>query len=242
MGAIVFAVAALVSGSDPGLDEVEPDGRSLPLPTDRPLVEADVSRVRFDTGARGYRMAQVDAALARAAYDIGYKNELVAVLEAEVTALRAGRADEADALRTAREAAEAAASGPPSDSTQPAAPDRPADAPGGAEADVAAPTQPDGPSDAGPAGAESELVPPAAAPAVAPSGNADIAVSGPPGEPDVAVSNPPSDGTARPTPATAQPDLATAAPTPSTPRPSQAGERAVDPAPRQSDDRAKDRT
>ena len=50
-------------------------------------------------------MADVDAALRRAAYDTGYKEELIAVLEAEITALRAGNADEADALRRARSAA-----------------------------------------------------------------------------------------------------------------------------------------
>jgi hypothetical protein len=51
-------------------------------------------------------MAQVDRAMRRAAYDVGYKDELVAVLEAEVEALRAGRAVEADALRRARIAAQ----------------------------------------------------------------------------------------------------------------------------------------
>ena len=42
-------------------------------------------------------MAQVDQALRRAAYDIGYKDELIGVLEAEVTALREGRTEDADA-------------------------------------------------------------------------------------------------------------------------------------------------
>ena len=63
----------------------------LPLPSDRPLGEEDIVRTRFDTALRGYRMAQVDQALQRAAYDIGYKGELIGVLEAEVTALREGR-------------------------------------------------------------------------------------------------------------------------------------------------------
>ena len=54
-------------------------------------------------------MAQVDQALRRAAYDIGYKDELIGVLEAEVTALREGRARDADVLRRAREAAPAGA-------------------------------------------------------------------------------------------------------------------------------------
>jgi DivIVA domain-containing protein len=105
VGAVAFGVAVLVTGSDPGLASDEPDGSSVPLPADRPLAEQDFQTVRFDTGLRGYRMSQVDSALRRAAYDVGYKEELVAVLEAEVAALRAGRLDEADALQSARVAA-----------------------------------------------------------------------------------------------------------------------------------------
>ena len=105
VAAIVFGVTVMVSGGDPGLTPVEPDGRSQPLPSDRPLGEEDVFRTRFDTAFRGYRMAQVDQALQRAAYDIGYKGELIGVLEAEVAALREGRTADADVLRRAREAA-----------------------------------------------------------------------------------------------------------------------------------------
>jgi DivIVA domain-containing protein len=105
VGAVAFGVAVLVTGVDAGLAPEEPDGSSLPLPADRPLAEGDFQAVRFDTGLRGYRMAQVDGALRRAAYDVGYKEELIAVLEAEVAALRAGHRAEADALRRARLAA-----------------------------------------------------------------------------------------------------------------------------------------
>ncbi|MFC4148570.1 DivIVA domain-containing protein [Micromonospora mangrovi] len=103
VAAVVFGVTVLVSGRDPGLAPAEPDGRAVPLPGSRPLREADVAEVRFDTALRGYRMAQVDQAMRRAAYDIGYKSELIGVLEAEVAALREGRTAEADALRRARE-------------------------------------------------------------------------------------------------------------------------------------------
>lgn len=105
VAAVVFGVTVLVTGGDSGLGTAEPDGRAVPLPGTRPLMEADVSAVRFDTTVRGYRMAQVDQALRRAAYDIGYKDELIGVLEAEVTALREGRSSDADTLRRAREAA-----------------------------------------------------------------------------------------------------------------------------------------
>ncbi|RIV31307.1 DivIVA domain-containing protein [Micromonospora radicis] len=115
VAAVVFGVTVLVTGRDPGLTPVEADGRAVPLPGDRPLRETDVGEVRFDTALRGYRMAQVDQAMRRAAYDIGYKTELIGVLEAEVTALREGRTDEADALRQAREQSAGQAIGPVGD-------------------------------------------------------------------------------------------------------------------------------
>ncbi|WP_320065662.1 DivIVA domain-containing protein [Micromonospora sp. RTGN7] len=112
VAAVVFGVTVLVTGRDPGLAPVEPDGRAVPLPGSRPLRESDVGDVRFDTTLRGYRMAQVDQAMRRAAYDIGYKSELIGVLEAEVTALREGRTADADALARTREQAAAAAESP----------------------------------------------------------------------------------------------------------------------------------
>jgi DivIVA domain-containing protein len=105
VAAIVFGVTVMLGGGDSGLTPVEPDGRALPLPSDRPLGEEDIVGTRFDVAFRGYRMAQVDQALQRAAYDIGYKGELIGVLEAEVLALREGRVADADVLRRAREAA-----------------------------------------------------------------------------------------------------------------------------------------
>lgn len=105
VASILFGVTVMLSGNDSGLTPVEADGRSVSLPSDRPLGEEDIVRTRFDTALRGYRMNQVDAALQRAAYDIGYKGELIGVLEAEVAALREGRLADADVLRRAREAA-----------------------------------------------------------------------------------------------------------------------------------------
>lgn len=105
VGAVVFGVMTLVTGGDPGLAPAEPDERATPLPADRPLVEGDVSRVTFDPTWRGYRMAQVDQTLRRLAYDIGYKSELIQVLEAEVVALREGRVEDADTLASARASA-----------------------------------------------------------------------------------------------------------------------------------------
>ncbi|MEH0827374.1 MULTISPECIES: DivIVA domain-containing protein [unclassified Micromonospora] len=134
VAAVVFGVTVLVSGRDAGLAPAEPDGRAVPLPGSRPLRETDVGAVRFDTALRGYRMAQVDQAMRRAAYDIGYKAELIGVLEAEVAALREGRLADADALRRARE--EAAGEAPATDATPGYAAASPADASTDAPRDV----------------------------------------------------------------------------------------------------------
>jgi DivIVA domain-containing protein len=102
---LVFGVVSILSGDDPVLVPAEPDGRARPLPHDRSLHEPDLREVRFDVALRGYRMAQVDLMLRRTAYDLGYKDEMIAVLEAEVAALREGRTADAETLRQAREAA-----------------------------------------------------------------------------------------------------------------------------------------
>jgi|SRR5205807_594227 len=134
--ALAWGIAVLLLGRDPGLEPAEPDGRAVPLPTVRPLTESDVNMLRFDTGARGYRMVQVDQALRRAAYDIGYKEELINVLEAEVAALREGRTEDAETLRRAREAAQRPRSAEPVDTPEPdhaADAEAPADKPGPVE-------------------------------------------------------------------------------------------------------------
>jgi DivIVA domain-containing protein len=102
VGAVVFGVMTLVTGGDPGLRPTEPDSRARPLPGDRPLFEGDVAKATFDVALRGYRMDQVDQTLRRLAYDIGYKTELIQVLEAEIGALRDGRVEDADTLAHAR--------------------------------------------------------------------------------------------------------------------------------------------
>ncbi|WP_431920459.1 DivIVA domain-containing protein [Micromonospora wenchangensis] len=134
VAAVVFGVTVLISGRD-GLAPAEPDGRAVPLPGGRPLRESDVGALRFDTALRGYRMDQVDQAMRRAGYDIGYKTELIGVLEAEIAALREGRTADADALRRTREeAASTATDASPTPADVPADPDGPTTA--------AAPTQP----------------------------------------------------------------------------------------------------
>src|SRR5687768_11550135 len=98
IGGVVFGVMTLIGGGDPGLRQVDADSRARLLPGDRPLMESDVNKTRFDLIWRGYRMDQVDQTLRRLAYDIGYKSELIQVLEAEIIALREGRLEDADTL------------------------------------------------------------------------------------------------------------------------------------------------
>jgi DivIVA domain-containing protein len=149
LGAVVFGVTVLIVGGDQGLEPAEPDGRAVPLPAVRPLTEADLGEVRFDVAFRGYRMAQVDQALRRSAYDLGYKEELIGVLEAEVEALRDGRLEEADKLRAARQSA--ARPQTPGDGGDPDAEAYPAAGAGLADADTEdADAAADGPEDTGP--------------------------------------------------------------------------------------------
>ena len=113
---LVFGIITLISGGDPGLSPVDADGRARPLPNNRSLTESDLKTVRFDLALRGYRMAQVDRVLRRTAYDVGYKDEMIAVLEAEVAALREGRREDADLLRKARESAASTSAASPGES------------------------------------------------------------------------------------------------------------------------------
>ncbi len=110
---LVYGVVTLIAGDDPGLVPAEADGRARPLPNDRSLHEDDLKEVRFDVALRGYRMSQVDRVLRRTAYDLGYKDEMIAVLEAEVAALREGRYADAEVLRQAREEAASTQPAPP---------------------------------------------------------------------------------------------------------------------------------
>src|SRR2546430_5097236 len=88
--ALAWGVAVLLLGRDQGLEPAEPDGRAIPLPSARPLTESDLGLLRFDTAARGYRMAQVDQALRRAAYGIRAKGEPISRLRAAGAAPRPG--------------------------------------------------------------------------------------------------------------------------------------------------------
>lgn len=65
LGALVLVgIAVMLSLVGDTLEPESVDSPDLGLPQDRPITSADVPRLRFRTGLRGYRMADVDAAFA----------------------------------------------------------------------------------------------------------------------------------------------------------------------------------
>ncbi|MBO3732679.1 DivIVA domain-containing protein [Glycomyces niveus] len=103
---IAFAIVVWATGRDSLLD-IAPAVPPLGLGEGEPVTEAAVASVRFDTGMRGYRTDQVDAALNRLAWEIGRRDELLAEMRTRLD----GTADtgelfspeEDDALRIANE-------------------------------------------------------------------------------------------------------------------------------------------
>lgn len=81
VGAVLFGVAAVLTGRATGLAEMPPDRTPLPLPPDRLTDADDLRAVRFDLAFRGYRMDQVDAVLDRVAGDLTAR-------DAEISKLR----------------------------------------------------------------------------------------------------------------------------------------------------------
>lgn len=67
--AILCGLAIALSMLDRGLEDEPVDHPDLGVP-DRPLTAADVPGLRFRVGWRGYRMDDVDAALARLAQSL----------------------------------------------------------------------------------------------------------------------------------------------------------------------------
>lgn len=62
--AVLAAVALLAAGRFDGLADEEPDDPDIGVPPDRPLRSEDIPRLRFRLAIRGYRMSDVDAAMA----------------------------------------------------------------------------------------------------------------------------------------------------------------------------------
>jgi DivIVA domain-containing protein len=61
---VVLAAAVVLAAVGSGLPPARPDAAEPALPSDRLLASADIPGLRFRTAVRGYRMEDVDAALA----------------------------------------------------------------------------------------------------------------------------------------------------------------------------------
>ncbi len=91
LGALVVLLAAAVVAvrDEPLLAEAPPDRTEPRLPDDRALQADHLEDVRFDVAVRGYRMAQVDAVLERAAGELRDRDARLERAEAELARLRA---------------------------------------------------------------------------------------------------------------------------------------------------------
>jgi DivIVA domain-containing protein len=89
VGGAIFAAAARLLERTPGLAAAPPDGAWSPLPEGRALTGVDVRGLRFDTAVRGYRMAQVDSALARLDVELETAHSRITQLESALAQLGA---------------------------------------------------------------------------------------------------------------------------------------------------------
>ncbi|MFG3339588.1 DivIVA domain-containing protein [Glycomyces sp. NPDC048151] len=80
---IAFSIVVWATGRDTLLD-VASAGAPLGLGEGEAVDETAVASVKFDTGLRGYRTDQVDAALNRLAWEIGRRDELLAQMRARL--------------------------------------------------------------------------------------------------------------------------------------------------------------
>jgi DivIVA domain-containing protein len=78
--AVIAGIGLLAVGRLGELPPVEPDRTPDLLPDAGPLGGADVDRVRFDVGLRGYRMDEVDQVLDRVAADLAARDAIIAEL------------------------------------------------------------------------------------------------------------------------------------------------------------------
>ncbi len=92
---VLFAVAAVAAGRGGSLQMEDRATGGRPLPLDRPVAAADIAALRFGLALRGYRMAEVDAALDRLGNALLDRDGRIAALEAELG--RPGRATGPDA-------------------------------------------------------------------------------------------------------------------------------------------------
>ncbi|MDA1361178.1 DivIVA domain-containing protein [Glycomyces luteolus] len=99
---IAFSIVVWATGRDTLLD-IAAAGPPLGLGEGAAVDETAVASVKFDTGLRGYRTDQVDAALDRLAWEIGRRDELLAEMRARLDTAEPSTSAEDDALRLADE-------------------------------------------------------------------------------------------------------------------------------------------
>ncbi|WP_242605579.1 DivIVA domain-containing protein [Frankia sp. Cppng1_Ct_nod] len=86
VAAIVFAIAALSVGKFDRLAPAPPDAADSRLPSVT-VCAGDVAGVRFEMAFRGYRMAEVDAVLARLADELAWRDAELARRDEEMVRL-----------------------------------------------------------------------------------------------------------------------------------------------------------
>lgn len=98
VGAVTLAV--LGGGDSAALPEAAPERLVDPLPMTRPVGRADVEALRLPVAPRGYRMADVDDALARLGAELAERDSRIAGLESALAEARAtGATTATDATR-----------------------------------------------------------------------------------------------------------------------------------------------
>ena len=88
VAAVVFAVAALAVGRFDRLAPAPPDSPHTGF-GEGPVTADDVAATRFSMALRGYRMAEVDAVLARLAAELAWRDEELARRDEELVRLAA---------------------------------------------------------------------------------------------------------------------------------------------------------
>jgi DivIVA domain-containing protein len=78
LAAVLFGVAAVAAGRGDFLAEAPRDAADSGFSADGPLEAADLADVRFPMALRGYRMAEVDEALARLADELADRDQRIA--------------------------------------------------------------------------------------------------------------------------------------------------------------------
>ena len=86
VAAVVFVVAALAVGRFDRMAPAPPDSPHRGL-GDGPVTAEDVAATRFSMALRGYRMAEVDAVLARLAEELAWRDEELARRDEELVRL-----------------------------------------------------------------------------------------------------------------------------------------------------------